>query len=59
MRLTLIAVLATMTLAGCAYRTEVSKNINDAVTELDRSIWEDNLKPIVQPQKAVALPPLK
>lgn len=57
MRLTLTAIVAALALAGCSKSLGMEKDIDHAVSELDRSIWADGLKPIVKQEKA--LPPLK
>lgn len=59
MKLTLTALVAALALAGCSQSLGMEKEIDNAVSELDRSIWSDGLKPIVKPQKDQGLPELK
>lgn len=53
------AVLAALALAACSRSLGMEKEIDTAVSELDKSIWSDGLKPIVKPEKDKGLPPLK
>jgi len=60
MKAFLAVITVALLTAGCAYRTDISRDISNAVSELDRSIWADGLKPIVPAaDKPMATPPLK
>jgi hypothetical protein len=59
MKITITAVLAALALAGCTRSLAIEKEMDQAVSELDKSIWSDGLKPIVKPEKDKGLPPLK
>lgn len=59
MKTTITALVAALALAGCSRSLGMEQDIDHAVSELDRSIWADGLKPIVKPQKDQGLPPLK
>lgn len=59
MKITITAVLAALALAGCSSSLGMEKEIDTAVSELDKAIWSDGLKPIVKPEKDKGLPPLK
>lgn len=55
----LAALLLAVSVAACSRSLGMEKQIDSAVSELDKSIWSDGLKPIVKPQKDKGLPPLK
>jgi hypothetical protein len=59
MKMTITALVAALALAGCSQSLGMEKQIDSAVSELDKSIWSDGLKPIVKPEKDKGLPPLK
>lgn len=60
MKLTLTALVAALLLAGCSKSMGMEKDIGNAVSELDRAIWTDGLKPIVPvADKPKAVKPLK
>lgn len=55
----MLALLCAVSLAACSRSLGMEKDIDNAVSELDRSIWADGLKPIVKPEKSASIPPLK
>ncbi|MFA5952257.1 MAG: lipoprotein [Hyphomicrobium sp.] len=59
MKKILTALVAALALAGCSRSLGMEKEIDSAVSELDKAIWTDGLKPIVKPEKDKGLPPLK
>lgn len=52
------ALLLAVSISACSRSMGIENEINNAVSELDKSIWSDGLKPIVKPGEKV-LPPLK
>lgn len=54
-----IALLLAVSVAACSRSLGMEKEIDTAVSELDKAIWSDGLKPIVKPEKDKGLPPLK
>jgi hypothetical protein len=54
-----IALLLAVSVAACTRSLAIEKEMDQAVSELDKSIWSDGLKPIVKPEKDKGLPPLK
>lgn len=55
----LIALLLAVSVAACSRSLGMEKEIGSAVSELDKAVWTDGLKPIVKPEKDKGLPPLK
>jgi len=56
----IVALLLAVSVAACSRSLGMEKDIGNAVSELDKAIWSDGLKPIVKPEKAPEhLPPLK
>lgn len=54
----MLALLVAVSISACSRSLGMEKEINSAVSELDKSVWSDGLKPIVKPEEK-ALPPLK
>lgn len=59
MKTTLTALVAALALAGCSRSLGMEKQIDSAVSELDRAIWSDGLKPIVPAADKPKHQPLK
>ncbi|CAN1724453.1 exported protein of unknown function [Hyphomicrobium sp. 1Nfss2.1] len=55
----LLALLLAVSISACTRSLAIEKEMDQAVSELDKSIWSDGLKPIVKPEKDKGLPPLK
>ncbi len=55
----IIALLLAVSVAACSRSLGMEKQIDSAVTELDKSIWSDGLKPIVPAADKPKHPPLK
>jgi hypothetical protein len=56
----MLALLLAVSVSACSLRRDFSGDIGNAVSELDRAVWTDGLRPIVPAaDKPKSLPPLK
>lgn len=47
----ILALLLAVSVAACSSSLGMERDLNSAVSELDRAVWKDGLKPIVKPEK--------